>query len=213
MLRLKTNSGELREAGQFLPSAVRQGRTAEIDLIALDLALAFADVRHCDVAINVSPRSLAQEDFFEKFRQRLAQAQHLTRRLWVEVSERGLDLSSDLGVLQQLAELLEQYDAHLGIEHFGGHFSSIWPQLYALKIHYVKLDGSFVGGIDLHPGNQRFVKAVVEMTHRMGIDVIAERVSTREEWKTLANIGVRGVTGPAVTSSFGIFSPTQEGRG
>ena len=59
----------------------------------------------------------------------------------------------------------------------------------------------FIAGIDQHPGNQRFVKAVIDVARSMSIAVIAERVSTPAEWDMLVLLGIDGMTGPAVRAA------------
>lgn len=200
MLRLRNRQGQTLSAGQFMPAVMRQQRTAEFDLVSIELALEKAEREQRDVAVNISPLSLASEGFIRTFGEKLLQAQGGAARLWVEISEKGLDSANGFSDLERLADVLALYKARLGIEHFGQHFSAL-PRLYALELDYIKLDGAFVAGIDLHPGNQRFVKAVLDVAHSMSIEVIAERVTTREEWDTLASLGVDGVTGPCVTAA------------
>ena len=74
------------------------------------------------------------------------------------------------------------------------------PRLHAVRLDYLKLDGGFVADIDTHEGNQRFVKSVIDVAASLDIRVIAERVMTDAEWKTLTDLGISGVTGPAVTA-------------
>jgi len=127
----------------------------------------------------------------------LGTAPAAARRLWVEVSERGLD--QGLSGLAAVAPIFAQFGCKLGIEHFGRHFSAI-PRLYAQRVDYLKIDGSFVAGIDENAGNQRLVKAIADVARGLEIVVLAERVHTEAEWRTLAELGVAGVTGPAVTA-------------
>jgi len=74
------------------------------------------------------------------------------------------------------------------------------PRLHTVRIDYLKLDGAFIADIDSHEGNQRFVKAVVDVAKSLDICVIAERVVTDAEWGALRGIGVNAATGPAVTA-------------
>ncbi|MBK9219134.1 MAG: EAL domain-containing protein [Uliginosibacterium sp.] len=198
MLRMRNRRGETLSAGQFMPSVMRQQRTAEVDLVAIELALAQAACEQGDVAVNLSPLSFSDADFLRELAVVLkANAPHV-KRLWVEVSEQGLDADGGLAALTELARLLGSHGGHLGIEHFGRHFSAL-PQLYSIQLDYIKLDGAFIAGIDQHPGNQRFVKAVIDVARSMSIAVIAERVSSRAEWDMLVLLGIDGMTGPAVS--------------
>lgn len=183
-------------AGQFMPAADRLGMTVKLDLLAVDLALQRALHGQGVIAVNLSPISLQSLEFREGLERLLRTAPTAARRLWVEVSERGLD--QGLAGLAAVAPILSGFGCKLGIEHFGRHFSAI-PRLYAQRIDYLKVDGGFVSGIEENAGNQRLVKAIADVARGLGIEVIAERVHTDAEWQVLAELGVAGVTGPAVT--------------
>lgn len=199
MMRMRSpDEGTPWTAGQFMPAADRLGLTAELDLLAVELAL--QRLQHstaATLAVNLSPISLQNLTFRERLPKLLASAPGAARRLWVEVSESGLD--QGLSGLAAISPILTQYGCKLGIEHFGRHFSAI-PRLYAQRVDYLKIDGSFVAGIEENVGNQRLVKAIADVARGLNILVIAERVFTEAEWNELANLGVAGVTGPAVTA-------------
>jgi EAL domain-containing protein (putative c-di-GMP-specific phosphodiesterase class I)/GGDEF domain-containing protein len=199
MLRLVTQDGQRLTAGQFMPAASRLGMTAVLDLLALELAIAHLELQGDDIAVNLSPLSLEQQEFLPALKLLLDRAGDKTRRLWLELSERGLDEAHGLEAVSRLSEMLSAYGARLGIEHFGRHFSAM-PRLHTVRIDYLKLDGAFIADIDSHEGNQRFVKAVVDVAGSLDIRVIAERVVTDAEWHTLSELGVNAATGPAVTA-------------
>lgn len=199
MLRMRDSSGELFTAGQFMPAAARLELTAQLDLLTLELALLELERGNGDVAVNLSALSLNNKGFIPATRDMLRNAGERAARLWVELSERGIDSVGGVEGLVEFATTLAQTGAKFGIEHFGRHFSAM-PRLHALSVDYLKLDGSFIAGIDGNEGNQRFVKTVVDVARSLDIQVIAERVVTEAEWQTLSGLGVTGVTGPAVTA-------------
>lgn len=198
MLRLVTAEGTRFSAGQFMPAVLRQGRQVELDLLALDLALARLEQTAGDVALNLSASSLHDEKFLSGCASRLTQAGSKATRLWLEVSERTLMDESGIAALAALSTLTRHYRCKLGVEHFGRYFAAM-PRLHEVQVDYVKLDGAFVAGIDTHAGNQRFVQAVLSVAHSLDMLVIAERVSTEAEWGVLQHLQLDGVTGPAVT--------------
>ena len=51
-------------------------------------------------------------------------------------------------------------------------------------------------------GNQRFVRSMIEVAGSLGVSVFAERVTTDDEWRTLVELGVAGLTGPAATARY-----------
>lgn len=198
MLRMLGTDGELITAGQFMPAASRLGMTARLDLLTLELAILHLENEQGDIAVNLSALSLADPSFLAGVRAIVGNAGVRAQRLWIELSERGIGESGGLEELGEFALILSQAGCKLGIEHFGRHFAAM-PRLHALSVDYLKLDGAFVAEIEQNEGNQRFVKAVVDVARSLDIQVIAERVASEAEWQTLAALGVTGVTGPAVT--------------
>jgi EAL domain-containing protein (putative c-di-GMP-specific phosphodiesterase class I) len=83
------------------------------------------------------------------------------------------------------------------LEHFGHRFSQI-GQLHDLGLDYLKVDASFVRGIDSNAGNSAFLKGLCSIAHNIGLQVLAEGVSTTEELQALEKLGFDGATGPAV---------------
>ncbi|MBL0282792.1 MAG: EAL domain-containing protein [Zoogloea sp.] len=194
MLRLPMQGGAgTLTAGQFMPAAVRVGLASACDLEALRLGIAKLLDSPDPVAINVAPRSLIEPDFLDRLDVLLATAGSAAARIAVEVSERGLD--ANLAGLEALAEVLARHGAQLGIEHFGRQLAAL-PRLYAIRLAYLKLDGSFVAGLHENAGHQRLVKAIVDVARGLNVAVYAEQVHSAEEWAAAASLGVSGMTGP-----------------
>ncbi|GAB2883254.1 EAL domain-containing protein [Uliginosibacterium flavum] len=202
MLRMVDAEGALINAGQFMPAACRLGMTGQLDLLTLELAMTHLDEEAGDIAVNLSPLSLSDPAFLPGVQAILDNAGRRAPRLWAELSERGIAENGGLDELVDFAAVLSQHGCKLGIEHFGRHFAAM-PRLHALSVDYLKLDGAFVAEIEQNEGNQRFVKAVVDVARSLDIQVIAERVASEDEWQALASLGVAGVTGPAVTARLG----------
>jgi EAL domain-containing protein (putative c-di-GMP-specific phosphodiesterase class I) len=117
------------------------------------------------------------------------------RRLWLEVGESGA-LQAFRGVPRPVPRT-QAAGCRVGIEHFGRQFSQI-GQLHGLGLDYIKVDASFVRGLESNPGNQAFLKGLCAIAHGIGIQVIAEGVVSEAELQALAGVGFDGATGPAV---------------
>jgi EAL domain-containing protein (putative c-di-GMP-specific phosphodiesterase class I) len=70
--------------------------------------------------------------------------------------------------------------------------------LHNLGLDYLKIDGTFVRGLDSNLGNQTFLKGLASIAHGIDFIVIAEGVATNAELSALASIGIDGATGPAI---------------
>lgn len=193
-LRLRhPETGAEVPAGRFMPFATRSGLSSALDLEACRLALTLLRSNPRPLALNLSIESVESSDFLDRLVALLAAEPVSARHLWFEVSEHGL--SGELSILRQLTERLRPLRCHVGIDHFGRHFSSL-PHLHDLGLDYLKVDSSLISGIDSSPGNQAVVKAIASIAGSLGLLTIAERVQTEAERDTLAKLGVSGLTGP-----------------
>jgi EAL domain-containing protein (putative c-di-GMP-specific phosphodiesterase class I) len=67
-----------------------------------------------------------------------------------------------------------------------------------LGLDYLKVDASFVRGVDSNAGNAAFLKGLCGIAHNIGLQVLAEGVATSAELSALVSLGFDGATGPGV---------------
>lgn len=196
-LRLMFNeNGEWQPAGRFLPVAERLRLTPQLDLAAVALGLdeLAAKPELNGLAINISAASIQLPDFRSQLLS-LLKRHSGTTRLWLEVSEAGALTHFD--AFREFCLALKHTGCQTGIEHFGHRFSEI-GQLHDLGLDYLKVDASFIHGIEDNPGNQAFLRGLSTIAHGIGMKVIAEGVVSEAEFIALAGIGFDGATGPAI---------------
>ncbi len=184
-------------AGRFLPIAERLKLTADLDITAVELGLREL-ARQPDLpglAINLSASSLEDRAFQPKLLALLKLNDSSAQRLWIEVAEEGA--FKHLDAFRSLCSSVKALGCYVGLEHFGHRFSQI-GQLHDLGLDYLKVDSSFVRGIDGNAGNSAFLKGLCSIAHSIGLQVLAEGVSTAEEFQTLETLGFDGATGPAI---------------
>ncbi|QLI82956.1 EAL domain-containing protein [Chitinibacter fontanus] len=188
------SSDELYSAGVFMPFAARFELLPALDLAAVRLGLKQLATDTADLAINIAPQSISNLQFRRDLAQLLSsQSKATLSRLWLEVTEQAL--IEDLESLSTFITEMRKLGIKVGIEHFGRQIGSM-PKLYDLPLHYLKIDSSYIHEIDQQSGNQQLVKAVLAVSHTLGIATIAELVRTEGEWQTLRQLGLNGVTGP-----------------
>jgi len=69
----------------------------------------------------------------------------------------------------------------LALDDFGSDRSN-FNRLEALSVDFIKIDGQFIKGIHENPRNQDIVESIASMAQKMGIKVVAEFISTKEEF-------------------------------
>ncbi len=73
----------------------------------------------------------------------------------------------------------------LAIDDFGTGYSNL-AYLVRFPIQRIKLDRSFVGEMLQHAGSRTIVEAMISMTHKLQMEVVAEGVETLEQYNALA---------------------------
>ena len=197
-LRLMADEqGEWLAAGRFWPFAERLRLTPALDLAAVALGLQELGRQPGlrGLAINLSASSLDDADFRPRLMTLLSGRPSLAPRLWLEVTESGA--LQHLDRFKLLCRDVKRAGCRVGLEHFGHQFSQI-GLLHDLGLDYLKVDASFIRGIESNAGNAAFLKGLTSIAHNIGLQVLAEGVATEAELKALEALGFDGATGPVI---------------
>src|SRR5262249_38300544 len=144
------------------------------------------------VAVNVSARQLMQGDFIDVVRKALDESGIPAYYLELELTETVLvDVDNCIDRLTALREL----GVMVAIDDFGTGYSSL-GYLQKLPVNRVKIDRSFVTGISAESQNTLpLIRAVVDLAHGLGMEVIAEGVETEEQLGVLKETGCDAIQG------------------
>lgn len=183
-------------AGDFMPMALRLKLSSTVDMDVVQIALEHLDQGVAEIAVNLSAESIADWRFTDDLAGLLGSHPDKNRRLWIEVPEYGAFRNFD--AFRSFCRRLAPLGCKLGIEHFGQHFGEI-ARLAELGLDYLKVDSSYVRGIDGNAGNQEFLRGLCRVAHNAGVQVIAEGVITEGELTALYELGFDGATGQEVT--------------
>ena len=144
------------------------------------------------MAINISPTNLMQEDFVERVRRILDNAHVESSLLVFEITERGL-VTSYVEALRSLSKL-HDLGVKISIDDFGSGNTSI-EAFSKIKIDSLKIDQVFTKNIIRDITSKRIVKGLIDLTTSIGIETIAEGVETEEIFQNLVPLGVNYVQG------------------
>lgn len=142
---------------------------------------------HFQVSMNSSPVQFRRRCPAEaSWVQRLEAMGLPGMSLVVEITE-GLLLETNEAVSAQLLEWRDS-GIQVALDDFGTGYSSL-AYLQKLDIDFIKIDQSFVQGLE--PGGTQFVlcKAMVVMAHALGLRVVAEGVETAQQRDLLIEAG------------------------
>lgn len=185
--------GGFETAAQWLPLAARSRLLPQLDLHAVQLALAAIGNDGVPRGINIALASLADGAFTSGLRQLLRASAHASRQLGLEVGESAA--TDQFALLQSFASWVRPLGVRFGLEHAGHRLHGI-DRLYELGLDYVKLDASLVRGVAVDDAARRFVDGSVALLHALGVAVCAEGVDSAADAQTLWGCGVDSITGP-----------------
>jgi EAL domain-containing protein (putative c-di-GMP-specific phosphodiesterase class I) len=183
LVRLRDLDGTLLPPGQFIPVAEDSGLIVPLGIRVLDLALALHarwSVKRPEltIAVNVSPRQLADGDFPTTVHTLLKAHGVAPEQLVLEVTESTVLEAS--GPTQESLAGLRSAGVHVAIDDFGTGYSSL-SSLRDLPADIIKIDRSFVAGLTTEDDSEAIVRAVLAMAHATGRTVVAEGVETVEQ--------------------------------
>jgi EAL domain-containing protein (putative c-di-GMP-specific phosphodiesterase class I)/GGDEF domain-containing protein len=139
------------------------------------------------ISVNASTTELRSPSFAEQVAWDLDRMDVAPDRFIVEVLETVAASGRDDSVIATLAALRQQ-GIGLDLDDFGIGQASLLS-IRRFGIGRIKIDRSFVMGVDADPEQQALVGAIVSMAREMGLETLAEGVETPEERDTLAEMG------------------------
>ena len=112
-------------------------------------------------------------------------------RLVLELTESILmESARERDVLDELRAI----GLKIAIDDFGTGYSSL-GYLTQFPLDSIKIDRSFIAGIDKNPGGIAIISAIVAMARSLGLKVVAEGVETREELDVVREQGCDEIQG------------------
>lgn len=187
--------GQWQPASRFVAWAARLGKLQTVDALVLDAAFKRIKATGEPLGINLSLESVRHPEFARMIADRLHADPELAQALWLEVPEHGA--YHHLEAFRNFCHALKPTGCRIGLEHAGPGIARI-GELHDVGLDYLKIDAAIIRGIDAHPGNQAFLRGLCMVAHAIGLQAIAEGVSTPSEREALPGLGIDGLTGPAI---------------
>lgn len=176
----------------FVPLAEQHGLIDRMTLHLLDSALAQLHVWHeidagLKLAMNFSPCSLADLRLPERVADALERHGVAADDLVLEVTEGAV--MEDYIAAADILTRLRIRGVGISVDDFGTGHSSLLS-LLRLPFDELKIDQSFVRGLQSDPDALRIVRAVISLAASMGLHVVAEGIESEAVAEILAELGV-----------------------
>ncbi|MFA9460330.1 putative bifunctional diguanylate cyclase/phosphodiesterase [Thiohalorhabdus sp. Cl-TMA] len=189
LLRWEAPEHGMVSPGEFIPLLEETGLIHSVGEWVLHQVC--TDLREWDRAgvgvdrvwVNVSAQQLVSGDLVGLVDRVLREEGISGDRLGIELTESGVtgDIRESVRILSQL----RRRGLHIAMDDFGKGYSAL-TFLRQLPFDLVKIDLSFVRDLPDSAENRSLVRAIIAMTHGLGLSVLAEGVETRAQASCLA---------------------------
>jgi EAL domain-containing protein (putative c-di-GMP-specific phosphodiesterase class I) len=140
------------------------------------------------VGVNLSARQFSREGLADHVEALLLQYGISSHQLGLEMTESSLipNMQTALEVLTSLRKL----GVSLLMDDFGTGYSSL-NHLHSFPFDVLKIDSSFVGRMTEGDQPLQIVRTIIELARVLGMDVVAEGIETRDQYRLLRQLGCR----------------------
>jgi diguanylate cyclase (GGDEF)-like protein/PAS domain S-box-containing protein len=191
LIRWPKPGGGLVPPGEFIPLAEELGLIEAIgDWVVNEIvyqAKAWLDLGiDLEIGFNLSPRQFWQPDLAQGILTRISDGGIDPARIVVEVTESSAMLDPDRA--QDILWELHRGGLRIAIDDFGTGYSSL-SRLREVPVDMLKIDRSFVSGVDQDPQSASIVAAFIELARGLGMTTLAEGIETHGELDLLISRG------------------------
>jgi len=197
LARWRKPDGSLIPPISFIELAENNGLIGRITLAMLDGVLNDLHRWHQHnffpiAALNLSARSLSEQDIASEIMRRVDASGISPRSLVLELTESAVvsDITSAIGALGRLR--LKGFG--LSIDDYGTGFSSM-QQLARLPFTELKIDRSFVNNAHEKWNLRVILESAITIGHKLGLNTVAEGIETEEELALLSSMGCKYAQG------------------
>jgi diguanylate cyclase (GGDEF)-like protein/PAS domain S-box-containing protein len=192
LIRWKNNELGFVSPNEFIHIAEKNGLIVPIGNWVIKTACAQnknwleKGFKYNSIAINVSCVQFVRQDFIDIIKDVLSKESLPSSCIDIEITESLLiDFTEDN--INKLKDL-KSMGVKVSLDDFGTGYSSL-NYLRKLPINKLKIDKSFIQDICEKEEQRIIVDVIINLSHRLGYEVIAEGVETKEELDLLNDMG------------------------
>jgi len=191
LLRLQADDGKIIPPMAFIPAAERYNLMPVIDKYVIQKTFDYAgqnpDESDLRFFINLSGQSLCDASFLDFIIDEFKSADVDPKRFTFEITETSAIANFTRAV--KFINELKQLGCQFALDDFGSGLSS-FAYLKNMPVNYIKIDGTFVRGMEDDTTDAAFIEAIHQISTIMGIDTIAEYVENEQILNKLNDIGI-----------------------
>jgi len=195
LARFHNSDNEMLPTASFIAMAEKLDKIIAVDKLIIETSIKEIISKNMldhSFGINISARSISDEHFMIWLERKLLRDPQVAPRLVFEITEYGLQ--QNIKTSKRLIDMLHRVGSRITVERFGIGLTS-FKFFRDLTPDYIKMDSSYTRDIDDDKNNQYFLRLMVDLAHRLSINVLAESVESQEEKHTLDKLFIDGCQG------------------
>lgn len=181
--------GEIISPASFLESVKKSGLMRSLSRIMINKCFQMCAHEDLHISLNITNEDLLDEQFADFVITKQKQYAVEPSKIMFEILEDIILGVTDSVALRNLMRLKE-HGFLLALDDFGSDRSNLSRFVSLLHIDYLKIDGQFIKGIDKNRKHCKIVSSIVALAHELGIKIVAEYVSTKEEFEVAKELGI-----------------------
>jgi len=191
LMRWTKANGEQISPATFIPIAEESGLILKLGLLALEESCRqLAEWQNkgfkLNIAVNISTIQLSQLDFFKDIAE-------ITKKHGISSSCLDLELTESLLLKETektmlMVKAVKQLGVKLSIDDFGTGYSSL-SYLKRLNADQLKIDRSFIKDMPYDQDSIAITRAIIHMSHDLGLKIVAEGVENNKQHELLKTMG------------------------
>ncbi len=130
------------------------------------------------MSVNLTNKQLSNPNLVGLVEKTLAEYALAPEQLWLELSEKN-NINDEEVVIPKL-RAIRSLGVHLCLDDFGTGYSTL-GYLSRLPISVLKIDRSFIGGVDGNAESNKIVHTVIGLAANLGLNLVAEGVETQAQ--------------------------------
>ncbi|WP_152205233.1 putative bifunctional diguanylate cyclase/phosphodiesterase [Marinobacter changyiensis] len=144
------------------------------------------------LSVNLSANQVWQADLIDQLEDMLRRYDLPASALMLEVTEGYM--MTDIRKAEGFLEVLHERGFEIAIDDFGTGYSSL-SRLRSMPVSKLKVDKSFMDNVPEDRESLEVVKAILQMAHSLGLDVVAEGIETSSQLQALIEAGCTLIQG------------------
>ena len=195
LARFLNSNGEMLPTASFIAMAEKLDKIIAVDKLIVESIIKEIinkNMYEQSFGINISARSISDEHFMIWLERKLLRDPKVATRLIFEITEYGLQ--QNIKTSKRLIDMLHRVGSRVTVERFGVGLTS-FKFFRDLTPDYIKMDSSYTRDIDDDKNNQYFLRLMVDLAHRLSINVLVESVENQAEKHTLEKLFIDGCQG------------------